>query len=42
MLIVLMVGGALVEVLTVLLIDQPHYTGYRDTIVGICILSIVY
>ena len=42
MLIVLMVGGALVEVLTVLLINQPDYTGYRDTLVGICILSIVY
>ena len=42
MLIVLMVGGALVEMLTVLLIDRPDYTGYRATIVGICILAIVY
>lgn len=42
MLLVLMVGGALVEVLTVLLINQPHYTGYRATITGICILAIVY
>jgi putative nucleotidyltransferase with HDIG domain len=42
MLIVLMVGGALVEVLTILLINRPDYTGYRETIVGICILAIVY
>ena len=42
MLLVLMVGGALVEVLTILLINRPDYTGYWNTIAGICILAIVY
>ena len=42
LLLVLILGAALVEVITVLLINQPDYTGYRDTIVGICILAIVY
>ena len=41
-LLVLIVGGALIEILTVLLINQPDYTGYQDTIVAICILAIVY
>jgi len=36
------VGGAVVEGITVLLINRPDYTGYRDTIAGICVLMIVY
>jgi len=42
LLLVLMAGGALVEGITVLLINRPHYTGYLDTIAGICVLAIVY
>lgn len=42
MLLVLIIGGALVEIITVILTDDPHYSGYRDTLLGICILALVY
>jgi putative nucleotidyltransferase with HDIG domain len=38
----LMFGGGLVEALTVLLIRQPHYNGYWDTIAGIGIMAVIY
>jgi putative nucleotidyltransferase with HDIG domain len=38
----LMISGALVEALTVLLIKQHGYVGYRDTIAAICILAVIY
>jgi len=42
LLLALIVSSALAEVLTVLLINRPHYTGYRNTMVGVCFLTIVY
>jgi putative nucleotidyltransferase with HDIG domain len=42
LLLLLMVTGALVEVLTVLTINRPHYTGYWNTIVAICLMAVVY
>jgi putative nucleotidyltransferase with HDIG domain len=42
LLLLLMIAGALVELLTVLTIDQPHYIGYWASIIGICIMALVY
>jgi hypothetical protein len=42
LLLALMIVGILVESITVVLINQPHYTGYRDTIVAVFMMVIVY
>src|SRR5690242_8453446 len=42
LLLMLMVAGALVEVLTTALINEPHYNGYWDTIAAICVMAVIY
>ncbi len=42
LLLMLIIGGALVEVITIFTTDQPHYTGYWDTLIALSPIAVVY